>query len=133
MGVDDWLAWLKMSLVCQVDFVEEYLAIHVFHENNYSSNEAKMYKAELVCLAKIRLFAESYSEGKSVNYQQVETSIHLRYAEAFIYNGEFSFGGDALLLAAQSDGNSKVKLKGLIFKWCPSFLLSVLQKIKRIS
>jgi len=133
MGVDDWLAWLKMSLVCEVDFVEEYLAIHVFHENNYSSNEAKMYKAELVCLAKIRPFAESYSQGKAVNYQQVETNIHLRYAEAFIHNGEFSLGGDALLLVAQSTNNSKLKLKALLFKWSPFFLLTLLQKIKRMT
>jgi glycosyltransferase involved in cell wall biosynthesis len=132
MGVDDWLAWLKMSLVCEVDFVEEYLAIHVFHENNYSSNEAKMYKAELVCLAKIRPFASLYSNSKEVNYQQVEKNIHLRYAEAFIYNGEFSLGADALLHAAICDDSFRLRVKGSFFKWCPVSLLSLLQRFKRI-
>ncbi len=133
MGVDDWLAWLKLSLVCEVDFVEEYLAIHIFHENNYSSNEAKMYQAELVCLAKIKPFAKAYPQNKSVNYQQVEKNIHLRYAEAFIYNGDFSLGGEALLFAARLEKNSKLTLKGLFFKWCPSIFLTLLQKTKRIA
>lgn len=133
MGVDDWLAWLKMSLICEVDFVEEYLAIHIFHENNYSSNEAKMYKAELICLEKIRAFAKSYSQSKEVDYQQVEKNIHLRYAEAFIYNSDFSLGGEALLLAAKLGNNSKLKLKGLLFKWCPTILLNVLQQTKRVT
>ncbi|MBA6336421.1 glycosyltransferase [Colwellia sp. BRX8-7] len=133
MGVDDWLAWLKLSLVCDVDFVEEYLAIHVFHEHNYSSNNAQMYKAELVCLAKIKPFASHYSESKEVDYKHVEKNIHLRYAEAFIFNGDFSLGADALLLAAQSGNNIKLKLKGLFFKWCPVLLLTLLQKTKRIA
>jgi glycosyltransferase involved in cell wall biosynthesis len=132
MGVDDWLAWLKLSLVSEVDFVEEYLAIHVFHENNYSSNEAKMYKAELVCLAKIKTFASAYSQSKETNYNEVEKNIHLRYAEAFIYNGEFSLGGDALLFAARLSNDSKLKLKGKFFKWCPFIFLRLLQKVKRI-
>jgi hypothetical protein len=131
MGVDDWLAWLKLSLVCDVDFVEEYLAIHVFHENNYSSNNAQMYKAELVCLAKIKPFGAHYPQSKEVDYIHVEKNIHLRYAEAFIYNGDFSLGGDALLLAAQSDNNVKLKFKGLLFKWSPVLLLTLLQKTKR--
>lgn len=133
MGVDDWLAWLKMSLICEVDYIKEYLAIHIFHEDNYSSNEAKMYKAELVCLAKIKPFAEAYSQSKGVEYSSVESNIHLRYAEAFIFNGDFSLGGDALLIAFQLNNNSKLKYKGLFFKWCPTILLTLLQKIKRIA
>jgi len=131
MGVDDWLAWLKLSLVCDVDFVEEYLAIHVFHENNYSSNNAQMYKAELVCLTKIQPFSAHYPQGKEVDYKLVEKNIHLRYAEAFIFNGDFSLGADALLLAATLENSSKLKLKGLLFKWCPRMLLTLLQKTKR--
>jgi glycosyltransferase involved in cell wall biosynthesis len=131
MGVDDWLAWLKMSLVCDVDFVEEYLAIHIFHENNYSSNEAKMYKAELVCLEKIRPFAKSYSQSKEVDYQQVEKNIHLRYAEAFIFNGDFRLGGDALLCAANCVNDKKIKLKAVLFNIAPSYLLKLAQNYKR--
>jgi glycosyltransferase involved in cell wall biosynthesis len=131
MGVDDWLAWLKMSLVCDVDFVEEYLAIHIFHENNYSSNEAKMYKAELVCLEKIRPFAKSYSQSKEVDYQQVEKNIHLRYAEAFIFNGDFRLGGDALLCAANCVNDKKIKLKAVLFNIAPSYLLKLAQNFKR--
>lgn len=132
MGVDDWLAWLKMSLVCEVDFVEEYLAIHIIHENNYSSNQEKMYRAEMVCLKKIMPIAAQAELMYDVNYQRIERDIHLRYAEAFIHNGDFSAGGEALLLASQLEQNSQLKLKGLFFKWCPSFLLYLLQRIKRL-
>jgi glycosyltransferase involved in cell wall biosynthesis len=132
MGVDDWLAWLKVSLICEVDFVKEYLAIHVFHGENYSSNEAKMYKAELVCLIKIQHFSTNFPQVKGLDYKHVEKNIHLRYAEAFIYNGDFALGGNALLLAANLVNSSKLKLKGLLFKWCPPMILALLQKIKRI-
>jgi glycosyltransferase involved in cell wall biosynthesis len=131
MGVDDWLAWLKMSLVCEVDFVEEYLAIHVFHENNYSSNEAKMYKAELVCLGKIRPFVERYSKSEEIDYQQVEKNIHLRYAEAFIYNGQFSLGSNALSCAANCVKSTKIRCKSLLFKVTPDYFLQLAQNFKR--
>jgi len=131
MGVDDWLAWLKLSLICEVNFVEEYLAIHVFHGDNYSSNEAKMYQAELVCLAKVRPFAKEFKEDNAVNYAHVENNIHLRYAEAFIFNGEFSLGGEALLRAANCVTDMKIKCKGLLFKFAPDYCLQLAQSCKR--
>tara|TARA_B110000211_G_scaffold164576_1_gene185775 strand:+ start:8556 stop:9491 length:936 start_codon:yes stop_codon:yes gene_type:complete len=131
MGVDDWLAWLKMSLICEVDFIEEYLAIHVFHGENYSSNEAKMYKAELVCLEKIKPLAQVNKKVQEVKYHQVEANIHLRYAEAFIYNGDFSLGADALLHAAIALNSVKIKCKGLLFKYVPSTFLRFAQSFKR--
>lgn len=131
MGVDDWLAWLKLSLVCDVDFVEEYLAIHIFHESNYSSNEAKMYKAELVCLDKIKVFAQDYQQNNLVNYAEVETNIHLRYAESFIYTGEFRLGSAALYKAEALSNNSKLRVKAMFFKWCPASLLKFMQRSKR--
>lgn len=131
MGVDDWLAWLKLSLCCKVDFVEEYLAIHIFHENNYSSNEAKMYKAELVCLEKIKSIAKKHEHRHAVDYTLVEKNIHLRYAEAFIYNGDFGLGADALLCAASGTGNNKLKFKAMLFKFTPYCLLNIAQRFKR--
>jgi glycosyltransferase involved in cell wall biosynthesis len=131
MGVDDWLAWLKMSLICEVDFVEEYLAIHVFHGENYSSNEEKMYKAELVCLEKIKPLAQVNDKVQEVKYHQVEANIHLRYAEAFIFNGDFSLGADALLDADFALNSVKIKCKGLIFKYVPNTFLLLAQSIKR--
>lgn len=132
MGVDDWLAWLKLSLICEFDFVAEHLAVHVFHDDNYSSNQAKMYQAELVCMEKIKPIAKQYPQNLEVNYRLIEKSIHLRYAEAFIYNGDFVLGGQALLLAAKHDNNLHIKLKGGFFMYCPSILLKFLQKAKRI-
>jgi glycosyltransferase involved in cell wall biosynthesis len=132
MGVDDWLAWLKLSLICEVNFVEEYLAIHVFHGDNYSSNEDKMYQAELVCLAKIRSFVKEFEAYDNVNYAHVESNIHLRYAEAFIFNGEFSLGSEALLHAANCVTNMKIKCKGLLFKFAPDYCLQLAQSCKRI-
>lgn len=132
MGVDDWLAWLKLSLVCDVDFVEEYLAIHIFHESNYSSNEAKMYKAELVCLDKIRTFANAYQQNKLVNYVDVEINIHLRYAESFIYTGEFRSGSAAVFAAEKLRQDTKLNFKGIFFKYCPILLLKMMQYIKRL-
>ncbi|WP_085305996.1 glycosyltransferase family 2 protein [Colwellia polaris] len=131
MGVDDWLAWLKMSLVCKVDFVKEYLAIHVFHGENYSSNEEKMYQAELVCLAKIKPIAQEKTLSGEVNYKQVEANIHLRYAEAFIFNGDFTVGADALLEAASALSSVKVKCKGFLFKYTPNAFLLLAQSLKR--
>lgn len=132
MGVDDWLAWLKLSLHCQFDFVAECLATHIFHGSNYSSNEQEMYKAELVCMEKIKPIAEQYSAKQKVNYQKILKSIHLRYAEAFIYNGDFSLGGEALLLAATGDNNLRIKSKGTFLLYCPSVLLHAMQNVKRL-
>lgn len=132
MGVDDWLAWLKLSLHCQFDFVPESLATHVFHGNNYSSNEQEMYKAELVCMAKIKPIAEQYSSKLQVNYQQILKNIHIRYAEAFIYNSEFSLGGQTLLLAAKHNNNFRIKLKGGFFLYCPTMVLHLIQNLKRL-
>ena len=131
MGVDDWLAWLKMSLICEVDFVQEYLAIHVFHGENYSSNEAKMYKAELICLEKIKPLAQVNEKVQEVKYHQVEANIHLRYAEAFIYNSDFSSGSVALLSAASCVKSSRLKCKGLFFKFTPNTVLLFIQSLMR--
>jgi glycosyltransferase involved in cell wall biosynthesis len=57
LGVDDWHLWLRMAPLTHFDVVEEVLAYHVLHGENYSSNELKMLRAEQVCLQKIRPFA----------------------------------------------------------------------------
>lgn len=82
MGVDDWLAWLKLSLICEFDFVAEHLAIHVFHGDNYSSNEEKMHKAELVCINKIKPLAVKHN--KTVDWQEIKQNLHVRYANTYI-------------------------------------------------
>jgi len=129
MGVDDWLAWLKLSLVCEFDFVAEHLAIHVFHGDNYSSNEEKMHKAELVCINKIAPLADKYN--KLVDWLKVKQDLHIRYANTYIYNGQFKLAGVTLLRAAKLKGNLKLKLKGLSLKLIPSFIWQFMQKAKR--
>jgi glycosyltransferase involved in cell wall biosynthesis len=129
MGVDDWLAWLKLSLVCELDFVAEHLAIHVFHGDNYSSNEEKMHAAELVCLDKIQPMAEKYN--KSVDWNEIKQNLHVRYANTYIYNGMFNLAGDTLLKASKLKNNSKLSVKGRLFKIVPNFIWRFMQKTKR--
>jgi hypothetical protein len=129
MGVDDWLAWLKLSLVCELDFVPEHLAIHVFHGDNYSSNEEKMHAAELVCLDKIQPMAEKYN--KSVDWHEIKQNLHVRYANTYIYNGMFNLAGDTLLEASKLKNNSKLSVKGRLFKTVPNFIWRFMQQIKR--
>ena len=129
MGVDDWLAWLKLSLVCEFDFVAEHLAIHVFHGDNYSSNEKKMHKAELVCINKIEPLADKYN--KLVDWPEIKQNLHVRYANTYIYNGLFNLAGDTLLRASQLKNNGKLSLKGKLLKIIPNFIWQTVQKIKR--
>tara|TARA_B110000211_G_C14090667_1_gene558865 strand:+ start:124 stop:1047 length:924 start_codon:yes stop_codon:yes gene_type:complete len=129
MGVDDWLAWLKLSLVCELDFVPEHLAIHVFHGDNYSSNEEKMHAAELVCLNKIQPMAEKHN--KSVDWDEIKQNLHVRYANTYIYNGMFNLAGDTLLEASRLKNNGKLSLKGRLLKVVPNFIWQTIQKIKR--
>jgi len=130
MGVDDWLAWLKLSLVCELDFVPEHLAIHVFHGDNYSSNEEKMHAAELVCLTKIQPMAEKHN--KLVDWNEIKQNLHVRYANTYIYNGMFNLAGDTLLEASKLKNNSKLSVKGRLFKIVPNFIWQLIQKTKRI-
>ncbi|PCI57708.1 MAG: hypothetical protein COB45_02650 [Gammaproteobacteria bacterium] len=129
MGVDDWLAWLKLSLVCEFDFVAEHLAIHVFHGDNYSSNEEKMHKAELVCLNKIEPLAHKYK--KAVDWQEIKQNLHIRYANTYIYNGLFNLAGNTLLQASLLKDNRKLKFKGWTLKLTPNSIWRLFQNIKR--
>lgn len=129
MGVDDWLAWLKLSLVCEFDFVEEHLAVHVFHGDNYSSNEEKMHKAELVCLSTIEPMANEYN--KSVDWNEIKQNLHARYADSYIHNSMFTLAGNTLLDASKLKNNCKLKLKGGILLVVPNIVWQFIQKIKR--
>ena len=129
MGVDDWLAWLKLSLVCQFDFVPEDLAIHVFHGDNFSSNEEKMHVAELVCLDKIEPMAKEHN--KSVDWDEIKQNLHVRYANTYIYNGMFNLAGDTLLKASRLKNNGKLSLKGRLLKVVPNCIWRFIQKAKR--
>ncbi len=130
MGVDDWLAWLKLSLVCEFDFVEEHLAIHVFHGENYSSNEEKMHKAELVCLNKITPLADKYH--KSINWDEIKHNLHVRYASSYIHIGLFKLAGDTLLEASRLKRNHLLALKGWVLKLVPNNVWHFMQKVKRL-
>jgi glycosyltransferase involved in cell wall biosynthesis len=130
MGVDDWLAWLKLSLVCEFDFVEEHLAIHVFHGDNYSSNEEKMHDAEVLCIEKIKPIAEA--NNKVVDWNLIEQNLHTRYANTYIHNGMFNLAGETLIKASKLKKNNKLSLKGRLFKAVPNFIWRFMQKIKRV-
>jgi len=129
MGVDDWLAWLKLSLVCEFDFIEDHAAIHVFHGENYSSNEEKMHKAELICLSKIEPIANE--SNKFVDWNEIKQNLHARYADSYIHNSMFTLAGNTLLEASKLKNNRALKYKGWLFILMPNVVWKLMQKMKR--
>lgn len=129
MGVDDWHLWLKLSVVCEFDFVDEHLAIHVFHGDNYSLNDTKMHLAELLCLEKI--FKTSNEHIKSVDYSNVIYNLHIRYAKSYIFSGLYSLAGETYLQACKVQYNFLTYLKGNLFYYMPDSVLKLLKKIKQ--
>lgn len=131
MGVDDWHLWLKMSLICEFDFVPEHLAVHVFHGDNYSSNDEKMHQAELVCLAKIKEFAKQFD--KTAQWANIIQNLHIRYAQSYVSAGLFNLAGDTFIRAHQIRKNSLFWTKGHMLKVVPDFFWKGLQNAKRAS
>jgi glycosyltransferase involved in cell wall biosynthesis len=131
MGVDDWHLWLKMSLICEFDFVPEHLAVHVFHGDNYSCNDEKMHQAELVCLAKIKAFATQFD--KTAQWADIIQNLHIRYAESYVTAGLFNLAGDTFMRAHQTRKNSLFWAKGYMLKLVPDFFWKGLQNAKRAS
>ncbi|SEL70724.1 Glycosyl transferase family 2 [Colwellia chukchiensis] len=129
MGVDDWHLWLKLSLVCEFDFVAEHLAIHVFHGDNYSLNDQKMHEAEIVCLDKIADIATSH--GKTANWPLIKQQLHVRYAKSYIFSGLYSLAGDTYLRAHRTEKNMSYRLKGWLLKLIPNLAWQLMQKTKR--
>jgi len=129
MGVDDWHLWLKLALVSEFDYVEEHLAIHVFHGDNYSLNNEKMHKAELVCLEKIEEFSKIHN--KSANWNDIKYRLHIRYAGCHIYTGLFNKASEAYFAAYQCHKDTTLFFKAYFFKLMPNIVLNSLQKAKR--
>ncbi|OMH25675.1 glycosyltransferase [Motiliproteus sp. MSK22-1] len=129
MGVDDWHLWLKLALHCQVDLVEEYLCTHIFHGDNYSLNDQKMHDAEIVCLDKIAPLAEK--EGRQPNWRLIKNQLHIRYAQSYIYTGDFSLAAKTYQRAYKEQSSLPILLRCLFYNWTPDFLLHYLQKNKR--
>ncbi|WP_432460874.1 glycosyltransferase family 2 protein [Agarivorans sp. QJM3NY_25] len=129
MGVDDWHLWLKLSRYCRFDYVSAPLAKHIIHENNYSLNDQKMHQAELVCISKIE--AEYGAEFPGINWAEIKSAIHRRYAKNYVFSGEFKLAGSSLLLADQCHANLHMRLRGYLLKLIPSPLLTAAQQLKR--
>lgn len=131
MGVDDWHLWLKMSLICEFDFVAEHLAVHVFHGDNYSSNEEKMHEAELVCLAKIKEIAAQFD--RTAQWADIIQNLHVRYAQSYVSAGLFNLAGNTFIRAHQTRKNRLFWAKGYMLKLVPNFVWNSLQNAKRAS
>ena len=129
MGVDDWHLWLKLALHCEADLVEEYLCTHIFHGDNYSLNDQKMHDAEIVCLNKIAPLAKA--EGRRPNWRLIKNQLHVRYAQSYIYTGDFDLAARTYQRAYKEHPSLPVFLKHLLYGWTPSALLHYLQKNKR--
>ncbi|WP_170235775.1 glycosyltransferase family 2 protein [Colwellia demingiae] len=130
MGVDDWHLWLKLAMVCEFDYVEEHLAVHVFHGDNYSLNDEKMHEAEIVCLNKIELIAKQYD--KTADWALIKQHLHVRYAKSYIFSGFYNLAGDTFIRAHQTKNNLQLYVKGIAFKLTPNIVWKLLQNSKRI-
>jgi glycosyltransferase involved in cell wall biosynthesis len=131
MGVDDWDLWLRFSLVTEIDFVEEPLAIHVFHGDNYSSNHAAMHLAELVCLNELNVFINDRKIKTNEDWILIERNVHLRYYKDYMNDGLFNLAKQALSDASALSFNRSVFVKLCILTVTPNKILTGLQKIKR--
>lgn len=130
MGVDDWHLWLKLAMVCEFDYVEEHLAIHVFHGDNYSLNDEKMHEAEIVCLNKIEYIADQYK--KRADWVLIKQQLHVRYAKSYIFSGLYNLAGNTFVRAHEERSSYLLYVKGLVFKFVPNVLWQLLQKFKRL-
>lgn len=130
MGVDDWHLWLKLAMTCEFDYVEEHLAIHVFHGDNYSLNDEKMHEAEIVCLNKIEHIAKQYQ--KTADWALIKQQLHVRYAKSYIFSGLFDLAGNTFIRAHQTKNDLKLYVKGIVFKLTPNIVWKLLQNIKRM-
>jgi len=131
MGVDDWDLWLRFSLVTEFDFVEKPLAIHVFHGNNYSSNNAVMHKAELICLEELKLFINSREINMVEDWKLIERNVHLKYSKDYIHDGLFDLAKKALSDANKIAFDTSCFFKLLILAVTPKPVLNRLQNLKR--
>jgi glycosyltransferase involved in cell wall biosynthesis len=129
MGVDDWHLWLKLAMVCEFDFVADYLAVHVFHGDNYSLNDEKMHEAEVLCLNKIESIAAT--RNQSANWALIKQQLHIRYAKSYIFSGFYNLAGDTFIRAHKTQKNIPFLLKGWFIKVVPNFIWHILQKTKR--
>ncbi|MGB1262265.1 MAG: glycosyltransferase family 2 protein [Cognaticolwellia sp.] len=129
MGVDDWHLWLKLSMVCDFDFVEQHLAIHVFHGDNYSLNDEKMHAAEIVCLEKIEKIAKQHNQF--ANWALIKQRLHARYAKSYLFSGLYNLAGDSYIQAHQTKNSAAFYIKGVVFKFTPNFVWKLLQRSKR--
>ncbi|MBL4680755.1 MAG: glycosyltransferase family 2 protein [Pseudomonadales bacterium] len=131
MGVDDWNVWLRLSLLTKFDFVEEPLAIHVFHNANYSSNNEVMHKAELVCLTELKSFILEKNIELDIDWRMIERKMNIRYSKDYINEGSFNLAEKALFQAYLLKPNLILIIKAYFLMIIPNQILSFLQKIKR--
>ncbi|WP_371375723.1 glycosyltransferase family 2 protein [Thalassotalea aquiviva] len=129
MGVDDWLAWLKISLACKVGYVQDYLAVRTIHGDNYSLIEEKMHQAEITCIDKIQTLSANYHH--KVNYPKLKNQIHKRYASSYINNGNFRLGAMSFWQAHECYSDTYALFKAIIYRTTPVPLLTQLQSIYR--
>ena len=129
MGVDDWHLWLKLAMACEFDYVEEHLAIHVFHGDNYSLNDEKMHEAEIVCLNKIEHIATQHH--KTADWASIKQQLHVRYAKSYIFSGLYDLAGNTFIRAHHTKNNLKLYVKGIVFKLTPNIVWKLLQNSKR--
>ena len=131
MGVDDWDVWLRFSLVTNFDYIAEPLAIHVFHGQNYSSNNQVMHIAELLCLKELMLFIKDNNIELLEEWSLIERRIHLKYYKDYINEGSFTFAKKALVDANTLQFDFFVLLKIILLNVVPATALKGLQNFKR--
>ncbi|RKF14384.1 glycosyltransferase [Alginatibacterium sediminis] len=129
-GVDDWMLWLHLAQCSKLAFVNEHLAVHIFHGDNYSLNELAMNSAEFYCIDQLSL------QFSDIELKQpwpvIKGKLLLRHATDYKYIGEFRAAGEALSQAGELLGTHRYKIQGIAMKLIPAFMLRLLQRQKRL-
>lgn len=83
-GVDDRHVWLRLARITQFAVVKEVLATYVLHGANYSLNEEKMLKADVICIEKVSA-DPALSEKEQEWCIEAMYRVYLHYANNFFY------------------------------------------------
>lgn len=128
MGVDDWHVFLKLSLVAKFDYVNDHLAVHIFHGDNYSLNDVKMHDAEMVCLDKIKkIYKGNYN---NIDWAEIEQNVNTRYAKSYLFSGMFNLASRTYYAAHKCKFNIKLLIKSVILRIIPNKLLIIGKRLK---
>ncbi|MFT7319960.1 glycosyltransferase family 2 protein [Congregibacter sp.] len=97
-GVDDWHLWLRLLQVSQANSVEDLLATHVIHGDNYSLRESVMRDAALLCLEKLGEPSHQPQIDRKL-LDDAERRVYEHYGQNLMHQREFRQAADCFINA----------------------------------